>query len=67
MPSSIPTASDCRGIISVVTMDTIVNFLRVCSKLTLEASPTITFFLFLGSSTTTTFSQLTAAFSSGLK
>lgn len=65
MPSSVSTASDCRGIVSVVTMDTIVNFLWVCSKLTLEASHTITSFLFLGS--TTTFSHLTAAFSSGLK
>lgn len=62
MPSSVSTASDCRGIVSV---DTIVNFLWVCSKLTLEASHTITWFLFLGS--TTTFSRLTAAFSSGLK
>lgn len=65
MPSSISTASDCRGIVSVVTMDIIVNFIWVCSKLTLEASHTITSFLFLGS--TTTFSHLTAAFSSGLK
>lgn len=55
MPSSVSTASDCRGIVSVVTMDTIVNFLWVCSKLTLEASHTITWFLFLGSTTTFSF------------
>lgn len=65
MPSSIPTASDYRGILSVVTMDTIKNYTWVCSKLILEASHAITSFLFLGS--TTLFSQLTAAFSSGLK
>lgn len=65
MPSSVSTASDCRGIVSVVTMDTIVNFIWVCSKLTLEAYHTITSFLFLRP--TTTFSHLTAAFSSGLK
>lgn len=65
MPSSIPIASDSGGIVSVVTMDTIKNFIWVCSRLSLEASPTVTSFLFLGS--TTLFSQLTAAFSSGLK
>lgn len=65
MPSSIPTASDYREGVSVVTMDTIENFIWVCSKLILEASHTLTSFLFLGS--TTLFSQLTAAFSSGLK
>lgn len=52
MPSSIPAASDCRGIVSVITMETIVNFIWVCSKLTLEASHTITSFLFLESTTT---------------
>lgn len=51
MPSSIPTASDYRGILSVVTMDTIENYTWVCSKLILEASHTITSFLFLGSTT----------------
>lgn len=65
MPSSIPTASDYRGIISVVTMDTMENSIWVCSKVDSGGLSYTTLFLFLGS--TTLFSQLTAAFSSGLK
>lgn len=65
MPSSIATASNHRGILgSVVTMETIVNFIWVYSRLILEASLTVSLFLYLGS--TTLCSHLTAAFSPGL-